>query len=54
MNGECLDNNEKIVNRNYKHGELEYNFRLCRKCSLDPDFSGFISETKIQSKEVIQ
>ncbi len=52
MNGQCRDNDEKFVIRVYRHDELEYNFRLCKKCSLDPDFSGFILETKIN--EVLQ
>lgn len=49
----CLDNNAKSIIRIFDWNGKFVEFALCKKCSIDSDFSNFISETKIK-KEVIK
>ena len=52
MKGKCFDPNLKVVIRKYEYNNTIDEFSLCRQHSIDPDFDGFVSETKI--KEVLQ
>ena len=45
----CKDDNVKIIKRDFKINDVVVNILLCKNCSLDSDFSGFISETKISA-----
>jgi len=49
----CTDSNLKITKRVYDIHRKFVEIHLCKKCSLDPDFDGFVSETKIK-EEVLQ
>lgn len=57
MKGSCNDSNPKIISRIYDLNGVMGKFKLCKDCSLDPDFSDFISETpikQISNSEVLQ
>lgn len=44
---QCDDPNPKIVKRIYQWDSKQIEISLCKQHLQDPDFSGFISETKI-------
>lgn len=44
---QCNDDNPKIVLRKYDWDGKYIEISLCRQHLQDPDFSGFVSETKI-------
>jgi len=52
MKGKCFDKNLKVMLRKYRYENSIDEFKLCKIHSKDPDFSGYISETKLN--EVIQ
>ena len=43
----CNDNHKKTVKRIFDFKDEVIEFELCEICKLDPDFLGFISESKI-------
>ena len=48
MKGKCFDDNPKIAIRTYDfYGKID-EFALCEQHCNDPDFSGYVSETKLE------
>lgn len=48
MKGKCNDSNPKIVSRTYDLSGITGEFKLCKDCSIDPLFSDYVKEEKLQ------
>ena len=49
----CRDANPKIVKRRYSEDGKIREYYLCKEHSADPDFADFVSETRLESGDIV-